>query len=287
MRIVTSSVGGGSDFISRLLAQGISGPLGQQVVVENRPSGIIIGETGAKAAPDGYTLIIFGNGLWVAPLLQPNVPYDPIGDFAPISVVTRQPNVLVVHPALPVKSVSDLIALAKARPGALNYAGGSSGSSVHLSAELFNSMAGIKTTRIPYKNVGVGYVDLMAGNVQFTFATTSVLPHIKSGKLRALGVTSPEPSAVLPGVPAVAEFLPGYQLDSIYGVLAPAKTPPAIIARLNREIVQFLSTPEAKARVLATGSEAVGSTPEQFAVRIKSEMTKMAKIIKDAGIKED
>ncbi len=284
IRIVTSGAGGGSDFVSRLIAQGISGPLGQQVIIDNKPSGVVIGETGAKAAPDGYTLVIFGNGLWVSPLLQPS-PYDPIRDFAPVTVVTRQPNVLVVHPSLPARDVKALVALAKANPTALNYAGGSSGSSVHLAAELFNSMAGVRTTRIPYKSAPQMYMDLIAGNVQFAFSTTSVMPLVKAHKLRALAVTSAQPSSVFPDLPPVAQTVPGYELDSIYGMLAPARTPAAVIARLNRETVQFMSLPETKARILETGSEAATSTPDEFGARMKSEIAKMSKIIKDNNIK--
>jgi len=287
IRIVTSGVGGGNDYVARLVAQGFTVSLGQQVIVENRGSGVQPGDVVARAAPDGYTLLVGSGGLWLLPLMQP-APTDILRDFAPISLLARAPTILVVHPSLPVNSVKELIAAAKARPGALNYSTGATGSTSHLAPELFKAMAGISMVRIPYKSGASEIADLIGGQVQLTFGTAaSVMPHVKSGKLRALAVTSLQPSAMFPGLPAVAESLPGYALGSVYGLLAPAKTPATIIKRLNQETVRFVSLAETKERLLATGVEAVSSAPEEFTAQIKTDVTRLGKVIKDAGIKAD
>ena len=286
LRIVTSGVGGGSDFVARQIAQGISGPLGQPVIVENRGGGGIgTGEIVAQASPDGYTLIVGSNSLWIAPLLQ-KLPFDGVRDFAPITTTTEAPLVLVVNPSLPVASVKELIALAKAKPGALNYASGNTGASNHLAGEMFKSLAGINIVRIPYKGGGAAMNDVIGGQVQMTFLAGSVVgPQIKSGKLKGLAVTSVQPSALAPGLPTMAASgVPGYEMVGIDGILAPAKTPAPVIRRLNQEMRRFLETPEAKERFFSIGVEAVGSTPQEFANKIKSDMARMGKLIKDAGI---
>ncbi len=287
IRMISTEPGGGADFAARLIAQSISGPLGQPVIVDNRGPILSI-ETAAKAPPDGYTLLFHGSTVWLAPLLQ-STSYDPVRDFAPLTMVASSPNILVVHPSLPVKSVRDLVALARARPGELNYSSGPSGSSPHLAAELFKVLAKVKIVRIPYKGTGPALTALLGGEVQLMFATAATAaPHRKSGRLRALAVTSPGPSALLPGFPAIAESgLPGYESVSFLCIFAPAATPLEIIARLNQEIVRALNRPEEKEKFFNAGTEALGSTPEQLAATIKTEMARMGKVIKEAGIKAD
>jgi len=291
IRIVTAEPGGGNDFAARVLAQGLTRSLRQQVVVDNRggAGGAIAAETAAKAPPDGYTLLLYAGNIWTIPLLRSNAQYDAIRDFAPITWVAKSPSTVVVHPSLPVQSVTDLIALAKARPGQLNYASGGSGSATHLSVELFKAMAGVNIVRVPYKGNAPALNDLIAGQVQLMFVTAAtVAPHLTSGRLRALAVTSAEPSVLAPGLPTVASSgLPGYESISIYGLFAPSKTPAPIIRRLNQESAQYLKTAEVRERFFKVGVETVGSSPEEFAAVIKSDMTKMAKVIKDAGIRED
>jgi tripartite-type tricarboxylate transporter receptor subunit TctC len=291
VRLVTGEPGGGVDFTARVIAQGLTSSLGQQVIVENRggASGAIAAQAVSKAPPDGYTLLHYSGSLWIIPLLRENVPWDPLRDFIPITLAASSPNILVVHPSLPVKSVRDLIALAKSRPGALNYAAGSSGSTPHLAAELFKSMAGVNIVRVPYKNNAAAYGDLISGQVQMMFATSGgATPHIKSGRLRALAVTDDQPSALLPGLPTVAASgLRGFESASVYGMFAPAGTAPTMIKRLNQEIVQVLHRPDIKERFAASGVEPVGSSPEEFAGKIKSEIARLGKVIKEAGIRED
>ena len=288
IRIMTSESGSPSDFVVRLLAQGISGPLGQPVIVDNR-LGTSAAENVAKAPPDGYTLLFYGPVVWLLPFLRERVPWDPIRDFSTITLATQAPNILAVHPSLPVKSVRELIALAKARPGELNYGSGIPGASNHLAAELFKAMANIKMVRIPYKGTGPAMVALMAGEVQVFFpAAGSAMTHVKSGKIRGLGVGSAEPSALASGLPTIAASgLPGYESGIISATFAPAKTPAAIITRLNHEIVRVLNRPDVKERIFNTGFETIGSSPEQLAAKIRSEMSSMGKVIKDAGIREE
>jgi tripartite-type tricarboxylate transporter receptor subunit TctC len=285
IRFVTAAAGGSPDFVSRVIAQGISGPLGQQVIVDNRSSGIIPAEIVARAAPDGYTLMVSSNALWIVTLMQ-SVTYDPVKDFAPIALTNMSPAVLVVHPSVPAKSVRELIALAKARPGELNYSSSTNGTASHLAGELFKAMAGVNMVRIAYKGAGIAINDLISGQVQLTFVTaTSVMSHVKSGRLRALAVTSAQPFALLPELPTVAASgVPGYEATSLGCVMAPARIPETIVNRLNQEIVRYLRTPEAKEKFLIAGSEVVASSPEQLAIAMKSEMAKMGKVIRDAGI---
>ena len=286
IRIVIPGTGGGGDIMARLIANGLAGPLGQQVVVENRPTGIIPAEIVSKAQSDGYTLLLSGSGLWLAPFLYAKLPFDPVQDFSPITLAVRQPNILVVHPSI-ATTVAELIAVAKAKPGALNYASGSTGAANHLAAELFKAMAGVNIVRINYKGAAAGLTAVMAGEVQVMFVTAaSALPHVKTGRLRALAVTTAQPSALFPGLPTLAASgLPGYESSSVYGIFAPAGTPRAIIGRLNREIVAVLKGPEATRRLSGMGAEAVGSSPRQLAAFVKADMAASGKLIRNAGIR--
>ncbi len=285
VRILTGSVGGGNDSVARQIAQGISGPLGQQVIVENRPP-LITTETAAKAPPDGYTLMVHGGAVWILPLLQ-KVNYDVARDFAPISQISREVFVVAVHPSLPVKSIKEFIALAKARPGEINYAATTPGGSVSLSAALLRSQAGINIQAVPYTGNGPALTAVVSGEVQMLVIDAGVTaPHVKAGRLRALAVTSAEPSALAPGLPSVAASgVPGYEAIGMTVIFAPAKTPAAIITRLNQELVRFLTRPEVKERFLNSGAEIVASSPEQFAVTIKSDTARWDKVIKDLGLK--
>lgn len=287
IRMVAAEAGSGSELVARVIAQGLAGGLGQQVVVDNR--GILAGAIVAKAPPDGYTLIAYGSPLWLAPFLQDAVSYDPVKDFAPISLTASTPNILVVHPSVPAKSVKELIALAKSKPGELNYGSGSKGSSTQIAAGLFEAMAGVRMVRVPYKGSGPALTALIGGQIQLMFpAASSVAPHLSSGRLRALAITSAQPSALGPGLPTVAASgLPGYESLSIYGMFAPAKTPAALIKRLNGEIVRVLNRTDVRQKLFSSGVEAVGSSPEQLAHTVKSEMVRLGKVIKDAAIRAE
>lgn len=286
---MTSGVGNSVDFAARVVAQAMSSNLGRQVIVENRGSGPVLGQAVAKAPPDGYTVLFYGSTTWMMPLVQSNAGYDPVNDFAPITIVANSPNVLVVHPSLPVKSVRELILLAKARPGELNYASSASGASNHLAAELFKFMAGINIVQIPYKDGSRASIDLMSGQVQMTFGNAGFsIPHVRAGRLRALAVTSAQPSLLVPDVPTVAASgLPGYEWGSMFVMFAPAKTPEAIVNRLNQETVRVLKQADVKEAFFKAGTEAVGSTPQQLDATMKSEIARLAKLIKHAGIRAD
>ena len=288
IRILANGPGSGVDYVARVVAQGLTNQFGLSVIVENRGGSIIVAEVVAKAPPDGYTILLSGT-LWMNPLLQSNLSWDPVRDFQPITLVIRQPNVLVVHPALPVKTVKELITLAKARPGELNYASAGSGGSPHLAAELFKSMAGVSILRIPDKSAGPAMNDLLGGQIQIMFGTGGIVDaHLASKRLRALGITSLQPSALFPGMPVLsASGVPGYEYETIYGIFAPAKTPAAIINRLNLEIVRFINDTEVKTRLLNVGIEPVGSSADELATRMKTEMVRMGKVIKDAGIRAE
>ena len=288
VRIVVGEPGGGTDFMGRVIAQGLSTSLGLQAITENRGAGSVPLEYVFRAPADGYTLLYHGPSLWMLPFLRTNVPWDPIQDFAPVTAAASAPNIVVVSPSLPANSIRELILLARAKPGELNYGSGGSGSTLHLAAELFKAMAGVNILRIPYKGTGPAFIDLMANRVQVMFpSATSAAPNIKSGKVRALAVGSIEPSELAPGVPTVASSgLPGYESVSIFGVFAPAKTPDTIIRRLNQDIVRLLKTAEAKERFFNAGTEANGSSPEQLTAIMKSEMARLGKVIRDAGIRE-
>jgi len=287
IRVLTSSAGGPADFAARLIAQGISGGLGQPVIIDNR-SGIIPAVTLSKAAPDGYTLLSSGSNVWITPLMQV-VPYDPTRDFSPISLAAVTPLLLVVYPALPVKSVKDLIALAKARPGELNYASSVIGTPPNLAAELFKAMAGVNIVFVPYKGGAAAFNDLIAGRMQLMFPNAALaVPNVKSGRVRALAVTTAKPSSLFPDLPTVgASGLPGYESASTHGVFAPARTPASIINRVNQEILRVLSRAEVKERFLDDGTEVVGSSPQEFAVAMKAEMARIGRLVKDNGIRTE
>ena len=288
IRLVTAGVGGGNDVVTRLLAQGLAERLGQAMVVDNRASSILPAEIVAKAPPDGYTLLSYGNSIWVGQLVRGKMTADPLRDFTPISLVGTGPSVLVVNPSVPAKSVQELIALAKAKPGTLNYSSGATGASSHLSMELFKIMTGVDVVRIPYQSGSTEITDLLSGQVQLTFGSPSILPYVKSGRMRALAVTSAQPSALYPGVPTVASSgLPGYESGSVYGLFAPAKLATSIRQRLNKEIVQFLSVPETRDKYLRVGVEASGTTSKQYAEEVRTDLARWAKLIKDAGIHSD
>jgi len=288
VRIVTATVGGTTDLVARLVAQGLTSSLGQQVIVDNRPPGIIPGEIVVKAAPDGYTLLFHGSSLWMMPLLQ-KVPFDPVKDLAPVTLASSTPNLVVVHPAVPAKTIRELVSLARAKPGALNYGSGATGASSHLAAELFKHMAGVDIVRVPYKGQGPAVLGLLGGEVQMSFATSaSVAGHIKAGKLRALAIGTARPSALAPGLPTVAESgLPGYQSASNAGMFVPVRTPARLIALLNRETVRALNRQEVRDVLFRDGTEVIGSSPQEFAASIKAEMTSLGKVIKAAGMRTE
>jgi tripartite-type tricarboxylate transporter receptor subunit TctC len=287
IRIVTSEVGGGLDFVARLVATSLSVTLGQQVIVDNRPSGVFSGSIVSKAAPDGHTLLFNGSSFWMLPFLQADVPYDPVKGFAPITLATNSPLLLVVHPGVPVKSVPELIALAKARPGALNYSSSSAGTPQHIAAELFKSMTATNVVRITYKGAGPAMLAVAAGEVQMTFSSAgAAVPHIRAGKARAIAVTSARPSALAPDLPTVASAgLPGFEAGSMWGFFGPARLPAGLIARLNREIVAVLENPDIRQKLMNAFTEVVASSPEEFSALVKADMVRGAQVIKAAGIK--
>jgi tripartite-type tricarboxylate transporter receptor subunit TctC len=286
IRVLTAQAGGGNDFVARILAPAMAASLGQSVIIDNR-TGLVSAETVAKAPPDGYTVLLTGSSFWVSPFFR-EVPYDPVKEFTPVSQATRSPNILVVHPALPVKSVKELIALARARPGDLNYAASQIGSPAHLTAELMKSMARLNIVLINYKGAGPAITALMSGEVQLMFsAAGSVTPHIRAGRLKALGVTSAEPSALVPGIPPVAATIPGFEVVSIIGFFAPARTPDAVVSKLSQEITRVLARPEIEQRFFVSGAEAIGSTPGQFGSEVRAEMSKWSKLIKQAALRAE
>ena len=289
--IVPSAPGGGTDISARLIAPKLSEYLGEQVIVENRAGAAMMigGEAVARAAPDGYTLLMGISTLTVNPAIQKKMPFDAIRDFAPISLVVSLPNILVSHPSLPTKTVKELIAFVKARPGELNFASAGRGSSVHMSMELFLAMTGLKAVHVPYKGSGLAFGDVVAGYVSLmTPSMLSALPHIKSGRMRAYGVTSAKRASGVPDIPTIAEAgVPGYEAVQWFGILAPAGTPREIINKLHSGVVRALQDAELRKRFINDGAEPVGGTPEEFAVLIRSDTAKWAKVIKEAGIKPE
>jgi tripartite-type tricarboxylate transporter receptor subunit TctC len=289
IRMVTGGdPGGGNDTITRIIMPGIANALGQLVIIDNRQSAVI-GDIIARSPPDGYTFCITGGTFLIGPLMVSKPPYDPEKDFITVTVVSTEPAVLVVHSSVVANSVKELIALAKAKPGALNYATTGSGGIAHLSGALFAYMAGVNIVRVPYKGGGAAVIGLISGETQMAFSSTSsVSPHIKSGKLRALAVSSSKPSALVPGLPTVAAAgVPGYESLGITGVWAPARTPESIVNRMNRETVRVLNQPEIRDKLLNLGQEMVADTPQHAAQWIKADLAKWRKLIKDAGIKAD
>ena len=286
VRIITAEPGTGNDLIARLIVPYLSNAFGQQFIVDNR--GLVAVDMVAKAAPDGYNLLSYGPPLWLTPLLR-QVSYDPLRDLAPITLAGSSPNILAIHPSVPAKSVSELLLLAKQRPGELNYSSSSTGSSPHLAAELFKTMAGINIVRVPYKGSSQALVGLVGGQVHLMFPNAgTVAPHLKSTRVRALAVTTSAPSALVPGLPTLsASGVTGYESASQFALFAPAGTPSAIIERLNREMIAALRKPDVTERLFGSGVEVTTGTPTELAVTMKSEMAKWGKLIKETGIREE
>ena len=286
IRIVTPATGGGSDVLARMISPGLTAAFGQQVIVDNR--GSIAPEIVAKAPADGYTLMINGSPLWLLQVLRRSTPWDAVRDFAPITLAVSSPSMLVVHPSLPAHSVKELIALAKAHPGNINYAAGTIGATPHLAGELFKVMAGVNVVRVPYKGSGPGLIGLMTGEVSFMFpGAASAWGYVKQGRLRGLAIASAEPSPLFPGLRPLADTLPGYESISPQGIVAPANTPAAIVQRLHAEIARVLNGADVKDKLHSGGIEVVASTPEQFGEAIKVDMARTAKLMKEAGIKQE
>jgi tripartite-type tricarboxylate transporter receptor subunit TctC len=284
--------GGTTDILGRVAAQKLGEALGQQVIVDNRPGagGNIGTELVAKSPPDGYTLLTDpGSTLTINPSLFAKLPFDPLKDFAPVTILAAVPNLLVVHPSLPVRNVKELIALAKAKPGQLNYASSGAGQSTHLSMELFKSMAHVNMIHVAYKGSSPAITDLLGGHVLLMFDNMpSALPHAKAGKLRGIAVSTARRSPVMPDVPTVAESgLPGFEVSVWFAVLAPAATPREIVERLNGILVKALQSPDVRERLSTQGAEPIGGTPADFTAVMKRDLAKWAKVVKDANIKLD
>ena len=290
--LVPFPAGAGVDIVARMLGLPLTDLWGQATVVDNRPGagGTIACELAAKSAPDGYTLLLGNISTFaMAPSLYKKVNYDPVQSFAPITLVNTSANVLVAHPSVPAATTQALIALAKAKPGQINYASAGSGTSPHLAAELFKSMAGVDLVHVPYKGSPQALTDLLGGQTQIMFASlVSALPHIRQARLRALGVTSLKRAAALPDLPAISEAgLRGYDVSVWMGIVAPAGTPPAIIAQLNRQIAALLQSPDIRERLAVQGLEAASNSPAEFRTYIASEVRKWAVVIKQAGVVAD
>jgi len=286
--VVPLPPGGSNDVVARMIAEKLSAGLGQPAVVENRPgaSGNIGTELVAKSVPDGHTLLMANTAHVINPSLFAKLSYDPIRDFAPVSLTTSVHFALVVHPSLPASSVKGFVALARARPGTVTFASAGNGAPHHLAMALLQSMTGAKLTHVPYKGAGQFVPALVAGEVVSVIgAINSLLPHVKSGRLRALGMAGPRRTPLLPGVPAIAETLPGFALDNWGGVLAPAATPRAVVERLNSEIVKMLRDPQVTERLVAQGIEVTPSTPAAFQDLMRSHLAKWSKVVAEAGVK--
>ena len=289
--IVPFPAGGATDIFTRLISQKLTENLGQQVLVDNRAgaSGIIGTEILVKSAPDGYTLMITATHHAINPSLYKKLPYDTAQDLVALTLVATSPNILLAHPSFPANTVQELIAMAKAKPGQLNFASTGIGGSNHLSGEMFKSMAGIDMVHIPYKGAAPAMNDLLGGQVSLMFDTPAAgLPHIRAGKLKALAVTSAKRTAIAPDIPTIAESgVPGYEALSWFAMYGPAKMPKEIVTRINTEVVKVLHLPEIQKRFADLGAEPVGNSPEEFAAYLKSEMAKWAKVVKDCGARLD
>lgn len=288
--IVPFAPGGGTDLVGRTIATGLTASLGQNVIVENRggAGGVVGAELAAKSPADGYTLVLGSPGpLTINPNLNSKMPYDTLRDFAPISLATISPFILVVHPSLPVKTVKELVAFARARPGKLNYGTGGNGSVSHLSTEYFKALTQTDLVHVPYKGSSLSLIDTIAGNLQVMLDNLPVIqPQVRSGKLRLLGVSSLQRSALIPHAPTIAESgVPGFEIITAFGVLAPARTPMDIVNRLSHDIQGIVQSAPIRERLAAQGLEAVGSTPRDYDAQIRAELTKYARIVKSARIK--
>ena len=284
VRIVTATPGGGNDYLARIIAPALGAAVGQQVIVDNRASRFVGGIV-ARSAPDGYTLVVGGGTMQFLPLTE-KTDYDVLTDFAPISQLERSPNVLVVNPSLKVGTVGELIALARAKPGALLYGTGSTGTALHVAGEMFMIATGVKISRVPYKSTGPALLGLLTNEVHLVFATPGgTMSHIREGRLKALGVTSAQPSPLIPGVPTIAsQGVKGFDLDTIGFILAPAKTPLPLIRILNRHIVRIMSQADVKERMAGGGSEVVTGTPEELAAKLKTDDARMRKLYEAIGL---
>ena len=282
-------VGGAPDVLARSIGAKLGERLGQAVVVENRlgAGGNIAYASVANAAPDGYTLLLAANGLATNVSLYKDLKYDAVKDFAPITLIANSPHVLVAHPSVQATSVSELIALAKAKPGQLTYGSAGSGTVLHLAGEMFKTMAGVELVHVPYKGSAPAHIDLLGGRIALMFSDIPpALAQVKTGKLRALGMTSPQRSPAMPDVPTIAETgLPGYAIKAWFGLLAPARTPESIVAKLNKDVVAILGDAEMKRKMADLGQELTSNTPEQYAAFIKSEIAKMGEVVKASGAK--
>jgi len=283
--------GGGTDILGRIIAERLSTQVGQPVVIENRggAGGNVGAEAAAHSPPDGYTIVLVAPSLAISPSLYRKLNYDPVKDLTPVTLVGTVPNVMVINPEVPARNLAEFIALAKSKPGGMNFGSGGPGTSNHLAGELFNLEAGVKLVHVPYKGVNLAMNDAMAGEVQLVvIGIPAALPFIRSGRLRALAVLAPRRLAALPDVPTAAEAgLPDYDVTTWYGILAPAGTPKPIIARLNAEIVRVMQAPDLQARFAATGTEPRTSSPEEFGAFIQQEMAKWGKVVRQAGLKAD
>jgi tripartite-type tricarboxylate transporter receptor subunit TctC len=283
--------GGGTDILGRLIAERLTANLGQPVVTENRggAGGNVGAEAAAKSPPDGYTIVLVAPSLAISTSLYSKLNYDPVKDFAPVSLVATVPNVMITNPSVPAGTLKEFIALAKSKPGEMNFGSGGSGTSNHLAGELFNIVAGVKLVHIPYKGVNLAMQDVLSGRVQLVFiGIPAAAPHIKAGKLRALALASTQRSAVLPDVPTADEAgLPNFEVTTWYGILAPAGTPGRIVVRLNAELVKIMHSPELKERLDALATDPKTSTPEEFAALIQLEIAKWRDVVREAGLKAD
>ncbi len=283
--IVPSQAGGGADIVARVIGQKLAEAWGQQVVIDNR-IGAVGPEIASKALPDGHTLMFTTSALAVRDALYSKLPYNTLRDFQPVTQVITQSNVLVVHPSLPVRTVPELIAIARAKSGQLNYGSGGNGTSNHLAGVLFQTMAGIDVVHVPYKGVPAALTDTVAGRVQYTIGSpVSTLPHVKDARLRLIAVTTPKRSPTLPEVPTIAESLPGYEFTGWMGFLVPVKVPRAIVDKLYREALRIVYLPEVKQKLQLDAAEPVGSTPDEFTAYLKSEIARWTKVVKAGGIK--
>ena len=288
--IVPVAPGGSTDILSRLVAQRLSEAWRSQVLVENRPGGAggIIGvDYVAKSPPDGYTLIMGYIGTFsFLPSVVPKMPYDPVRDFAPVSLVAMVPNMMAIHPSVPAKNVKELVALARSRPGQLNYGSSGNGSNSHVSVEYFKQLTGTDIQQIPYKGAGLTMIDLLGGHISLTVTgVPPIIPHLRTRRLRALGVATNHRLDILPSVPTIAEAgVPGYEITQWYGLLAPAGTPRDIVRKLNTEVVRYLQLPDTAAKMSSEGAIPTGNTPEQFHELIKSEIPRWARVLKKAGL---
>jgi tripartite-type tricarboxylate transporter receptor subunit TctC len=287
--IVPFPPGGGVDFVARLLAQGLTEQIGSAFIVDNRPgaAGTLGSDQAARSAPDGYTLLITPPEVAIDPSIRAKLPYDPVKDFATISQLTSNQFMLAGSPSVPVKTVNELIALAKAKPGQLNYGHSGTGSINHLKGELLQSMAGIRWENVPFKGAGPAINAVMSGDVQFVFASiTGLVGHAKAGKVRAIAVSGAKRFAELPDVPTIGESIPGYEVTGWYGFFAPAGTPAEIVRRLQAEAAKVLTTPDAKEKLARTGNEPVVSSPDEFNAFLRAEIAKWAKVIQTSGLKK-